>query len=146
MMKKELVLSNINIYKSIADESYQMMVEAIQSATGDPTGKSFKHAMISVVFTGMWLEALLHILIVNRFNADTFFNYDRKNYEKKLILLGCTDPEILKATETFRLSRKSIVHEKAYDWCNDIKLAQEDAENAHQLLVKISEFFAEELA
>lgn len=149
-----LIISNISVYKEISDEAYLKMVELIENgrtpkADGskgwvvkyDPKQNSFKQAMISIVFTGMWLEALMHLLIVKKYDNKTFKNYDFKSYEDKLGLLGCTDKDILKLVEKFRKCRKELVHEKAYFDNSEIKQAQEEAINAHKLLTSVSEHF-----
>lgn len=72
-----LVFTNIAIYKAIADEAHKEMVQLMEAGrrpkpdgsagwifTHDPNHTSFKQSLISIVFTGMWLEALLHLLIV----------------------------------------------------------------------------------
>ena len=69
-----LVITNISIYKAIAEEAYQNMVELMDAGqrpkpdgstgwiiTFDPKQTSFKQSMISIVFTGIWLEALMHL-------------------------------------------------------------------------------------
>ena len=40
--------------------------------TYDPGQTSFKQSMISIVFTGIWLEALMHLLIVRRYGENKF--------------------------------------------------------------------------
>ena len=52
--------------------------------TYDPDQTSFKQAMISIVFTAMWFEALMHLLIVQKYGIELFKKYDRKNYADKL--------------------------------------------------------------
>ncbi len=109
--------------------------------TFDPKQTSFKQAMISIVFTGMWIEALMHLLIVEQHGEATFKKYDFKPYEEKLILLGCADDELLQSASHFQKVRKSLVHEKAYFDEGEILLAQMEAKNAHSLLVSIHNLF-----
>ena len=150
-----LVISNISVYRAISEEAYLKMRKLIDAgrtpkADGsegwvikyDPEQKSFKQAMISIVFTGMWLEALMHLKIVSEFDEKTFREHDFKSYEEKLSLLGCDNKSILGRVEKFRKCRKVLVHEKAYFDAGEIKIAQEEAENARQLLVAISEHFS----
>jgi hypothetical protein len=110
----------------------------------DPEQKSFKQAMISIVFTGMWLEALMHLKIIQKFNEKKFKKYDFKSYKEKLNLLGCDDENILKRVEIFRKCRKELVHEKAYFDTGEIKRAQGEAENARQLLLSVSKYFSDQ--
>ena len=44
--------------------------------TFDPEQNSFKQAMVSIVFTGMWIEALLHLLIVRDHGTEKYEEYD----------------------------------------------------------------------
>jgi hypothetical protein len=108
----------------------------------DPGQNSFKQAIISTVFTGMWLEAFTHLVFVNKFGKETVGTYDRKSYEEKLKILGCTDSELLKRVTKFRQIRTALVHEKAHLDGGEIKTAQDEAENAHEILFAIHKFFA----
>lgn len=152
------VITNVAIYKAIADEAHQKMVQSMEAGrrpkpdgstgwiiTYDPKQTSFKQSMISIVFTGMWLEALTHLLIVERYGEDKFNKYDFVSYEEKLKLLGCTDQELLDRVSRFRKTRKSLVHEKAHFDDGEIKRAQDEAENAHDLLIAIHKHFSEQL-
>jgi hypothetical protein len=89
------IFTNAAVYKAIADEAYQTMVQSIETGrrpkpdgsagwivTYDPNQTSFKQAMISLVFTGMWLEAVTHLLIVKAHGKDKFKEYDFKSYEE----------------------------------------------------------------
>jgi len=131
-----IVITNISIYKAIAEEAYQNMVELMDAGrrlkpdgstgwiiTFDPKQTSFKQSMISIVFTGIWLEALMHLLIVRKFGKSKFKEYDFKSYEDKLQLLGCSDQELLERVSRFRKTRKSLVHEKAHFDDGEIKRA-----------------------
>src|SRR5437867_2683556 len=92
-----LVITNVEVYRAIADDAYQEMAQLLKAGrrpnedvspgwiiTFDPNRTSFKRAMISIVFTGMWLEALMHLLIVRDYGEDKFKEYDWKSYEEKL--------------------------------------------------------------
>lgn len=153
-----LVITNISIYKSIAEEAYQNMVELMDAGrrpkpdgsagwiiTFDPKQTCFKQSMISIVFTGIWLEALMHLLIVRKYGKIKFKEYDFKSYEEKLELLGCSEQELLERVARFRKTRKSLVHEKAHFDDGEIKRAQGEAENAHVMLVTIHKYFSENL-
>jgi len=87
-----LVITNIAIYKAIADEAHQEIVQLMESGrrpkpdgsagwikTYDPNQTSFKQSMVSIVFTGMWLEALMHLLIVKKYGKRKFEEYDFKS-------------------------------------------------------------------
>jgi hypothetical protein len=150
------VITNIKTYKAIADEAHAQMNAAMEAGrrpkpdgspgwifTLDPDRTSFKQAMISIVFTGMWLEALMHLLIVSRYGEDVFKKYDRQTYEQKLELLDCKDQNILESAARFRRTRKELVHEKAYQDDSEIRRAQKEAENAHALLTAVHNHFLE---
>lgn len=153
----DLVFTNITIYRAIANEAYQKMVQLMEAGrrrkpdgspgwiiTYDPNQTSFKQSMISLVFTGMWLEGFLHLLIVKRYGKSKFKEYDFKSYEEKLDLLGCTEKELLDRVSRFRKIRKSLVHEKAYFDNGDIWRAQNEAENTHEMLASIHQYFSEQ--
>ena len=153
-----LVITNIAAYKAIADEAHQEMVQLIESGrrpkpdgsagwikTYDPNQTSFKQSMVSIVFTGMWLEALMHLLIVKKYGKDKFREYDFKTYEEKLELLGCRDKKLLHHVYRFRRNRNSLLHEKAHFDDGEIKKAQDEAEYAHEMLVAIHNHFSEHL-
>lgn len=153
-----LIVTNVAIYKAVADEAYGEMVGLLETGrrpkpdgsagwilTYDPTHASFKKAMISLVFTGMWLEALMHLLIVRKFGEVKFNEYDFKAYEEKLKLLGITNKELLESVSRFRAVRKALVHEKAHFDDGEIKTAQSEADNAHQMLHAIYAQISDEL-
>lgn len=145
----QLVVTNVSIYKAIAEEAYAQVAEAAKKdrtpkpdGSGyilryDPEYRSFKNSMIAVVFTGMWLEALTHLLIVRDHGEDKYREYDRKSYEDKLRLLGIKDEALLSQVAQFRTTRKELVHEKAYFDSGTIKTAQKEAEVAHGILRKV---------
>ena len=152
------VLTNAAVYKTIADEAYEKMGQSMEAGrrpkpdgsagwivTYDPNQTSFKQAMISLVFTGMWLEAMTHLLIVKAHGMEKAKEYDFKSYEEKLTLLGCTDQELLNSVSRFRKARRSLVHEKAHFDDGEIRWVQKEAENAHELLVAIHKSFSEQL-
>jgi hypothetical protein len=148
------VISNVTVYKAIADEAHEKMHALMDSSrrpkndgspgwiiTYDPNQNSFKQAMITIVFTGMSLEALMHLLIVRNHGEARFREYDFKPYEDKLRFLGCSDQLILERAIQFRKCRKALVHEKAHFDDGEIKVAQDEADNAHELLVAIHSHF-----
>ena len=118
------ISTNVTIYKAIAVETYESMQALIESgrrpkedgSSGwilqfDPAQRSFKQAMIVIVFTGMWLEALMHLLIVREYGEDNFRELDFRPYKEKLQFVGCSDPLVLDAAKRFQKARKELVHE-----------------------------------
>lgn len=144
--------TNINIYRAIAEDAYAEMCSLdsgsrIPKNDGsggyilkyDPDHRSFKHAMVVIVFTGMWLEALLHQLIVQIHGEAKFKEVDRTyTYERKLELIGVTDIDLIGKVKRFRESRKELVHEKAYFDGSNIKSAQEEAALASDVMSVVS--------
>lgn len=143
--------TNAAVYQAIADEAYQQMVHSIETGrrpkedgspgwivTYDPSQTSFKQAMICIVFTGMWLEAKMHLRIVKAHGKDRFKEVDFKSYEEKLKLLGITDEVLLHSVSEFRESRRTLVHEKAHFDDGQVRWAQKEAEKAHGLLVALA--------
>lgn len=144
-------ISNASIYKQISEEAYSKMVESSKERmilkndgsegfiiSYDPAHTSFKQSMIVVVFTGMWLEAVLHQQIVSKHGEETFKKYDFKSYREKLVLLGISDTALLDDVESFKSTRKEIVHEKALFDTGQIKVAQAEAELAKTILERIA--------
>ncbi len=144
------VHTNLRIFYRIAYEAYMAMNEYLNSGTKpkpdnthghivtyDPEQKSFKNALVTIVFFGVFLESLLHLLIVERKGIETAKKYDRKSYECKLQLLGCNDQPILDECKHYREARREIVHEKAYIDNKRIRVAQQEAAFAMKLIQKI---------
>ncbi len=93
--------------------------------------------MVVIVFTGMWLEALLHLLIVRNHGKEMFRKFDFKPYEEKIRLIGIDDDSILEAAARLRIARKELIHEKAHFNTGEMQTAQDEAHNAYQLLLAI---------
>lgn len=104
----------------------------------DTDQKMLKYAMITIVFTGMWLEAFLHHKIVEKYSKEKFHEYDYRPYEDKLKLLNISDTSIENNVKRFRNCRKELVHEKSYLDSGEIRIAEKEAENAYGLLQSIS--------
>lgn len=156
----DFVHTNVRVFYRITQESYEAMNEHFRSHTRpkpngepgyiftrDPEQKSFKSAFITIIFCGVFLEALLHLLIVKHHGLEVFKKYDRKPYEEKLNLLGCTDRSITDLCKKYRHARREVVHEKAY-LDNDyfLRVAQKEAEIAIELINKVVEYFKLEMA
>jgi hypothetical protein len=146
--------TNGRAYYAIAREAFELMKEDdaknIRSRqdgqpgfvkTIDPYGKSFKNALICIVFCGIYLEATLHLLIGKKLGMDECKRLDRKSYEEKLHALGCNDETIIVDAGKFRESRKEVVHEKALLTDDDLRIAQREAEFAFNLVERIKNAF-----
>ena len=144
-------ITNVEIYKAIALEAYEEMVSLDSSSKKpkgdgsdgfvvnyDPEHKSFKKSIIVVVFTGMWLESFLHMMIVQKHGIDEFRKVDRKyNYEKKLKMIGISSTDLLDKVKRLRGTRKELVHEKAFLDNGKIKKAQDEAVLANEIMNEI---------
>lgn len=111
--QSDFVHTNVRFFYEIAKESYEVMKDEFDShrrpkpggepgwiLTWDPDHKSFKKAFVTIVFCGVWFEAVLHLLIVKHKGVEVFKKYDRtSSYEGKLELLGCTDKSIIELWE-----------------------------------------------
>lgn len=160
--KHKLILTNVRIFRSIADTAYEKMSEDMDKRvrpkpdgsagvikTFDPEQMSFKEAMISIVFTCIWLEAILHLLIVQKYGKKYFKKVDHDSYEKKLQLLECCDEQLLKNVERLRTARRELVHEKAHfeynesgEFTGEWKTAQGEAENARAVIVGVDKWLS----
>jgi hypothetical protein len=122
------MLSNANVYLAIAEEALaesKQLDEASQRPkpdgqpgfviTYDPEHTSFKQSLIAMVFAGIYLEALLYIVGMDKLGKDEYMKIDRKHYEEKLRVLGVTDTETLTTCKRFREARNDLVHEKAIE-------------------------------
>lgn len=153
------VHTNVCVFYTMAQESYEAMNKHLNShrrpkpdgepgyiMTLDPEQKSFKNAFITIVFCGVFLESLLHLRIVKQCGVEVFRKYDRKSYEEKLNLLGCSDESITDLCRKYRDARRRVVHEKAY-LDNDyfLHVAQNEAEVAIELINKVAAYFKLEI-
>jgi len=150
--------TNFRVFYKIAQEYYAAMNEFLNMyrrpkpngepgyiLTLDPDQKSFKHAFITIVFSGVFLESILHLLIVKLKGIEAFKEYDRKIYEDKLQLLGCYDQSILDLCEKYRRARREVVHEKAHLDNDYFRAAQKKAEIAIELINKVVAYFKLEI-
>jgi len=151
---KNYTHTNVSIYQAIAEEAYAEMVQFDNEnkrpkedesdgwiITCDSNNTSLKKAMIVIIFTGMWLDALLHIQIMERCGEGTFKRLGRRKYEDKLKFLGVTDIALLTNVKKFRATRNELVHEKAFLDNAQIKIAQKEARLANEIMSQLQPFF-----
>jgi hypothetical protein len=149
-MVDSLMFTNVTIYRSIAEEAHERMREFLAAGrrerpgggwilTYDPGHTSFKHACIAIVFAGVWFEAATHLAIVQNHGVEKAREYDRRSYEDKLLLLQCCGPDVIQRAERLRNARRELVHEKALLDSGELRVAQEEADNAHELLVALGD-------
>jgi len=149
-----LVISNISVYKAISEEAYLKMLELIENGRSpkpdgtegwvikyDSKQRSFKQSMISIVFAGMWLEALFHHEIIKQKSKNQFNKHSNKSYKEKLELIGINESSILSKVELFQKTRNELIHEEAFLDKGEIKFAQDEAKHAHEIITYVSNSF-----
>jgi hypothetical protein len=140
--------TNVSIYRAIAVEAHEKMHESLVAGrrpradggwimTYDPTHTSFKHACIAIAFTGMWLEAAIHLAIVREHGVGKARRHDGQSYEDKLQFLRVTDRGVIGRARRLRLARNELAHEKAHLNNRQVRIAQREADSAHELLVDL---------
>jgi hypothetical protein len=120
------MISNINAYLAIAEESHAEMTRLLNVErrpkpdgspghviTYDPTQASFKQALICIAFSAMYFEALTYLVARSRFSKTKAEKIDGLNYEQRLESLGVLEPDLQVAAKSFRDARRDLVHEKA---------------------------------
>ncbi|PIL12451.1 hypothetical protein P775_28530 [Puniceibacterium antarcticum] len=147
------IITNVDIYQQIAEEAFESMEEAFKAIRRrrpdgggwifalDPTNRSFKFALVYIAFSGMWLEAKLHLTISERFGKRVAKDIDRKDYEAKLELLGFLDADLRANLEYFRGLRREIMHEKAFLDSGKIRYAQDEAHKVKSLMKELMRRF-----
>jgi hypothetical protein len=103
----------------------------------DPESRSFKQALIAIVFAGMYIEARLWIEGCRSLGKEAYAKIDPKPLEQRLHALGVTDHDLLEACKRYRHARKELVHEKAMPPARDdepFRLAQSEAASAIELM------------
>jgi deoxycytidylate deaminase len=153
----DVVFSNARIFYEMASASHANMQSLINAGkrkkpngevghivTYDPDHKSFKEALSVIVFSGVYLEALLHLLIVKEHSKSVFKKNDKK-YEIKLKLLGCNDKQLLAECAHYRTIRREVVHEKAHFDSKKLRVAETEAERAFSFIESLRTFFGERI-
>lgn len=152
-----MMISNLNTYLQIAIEagrrSRRIASAQTRSKPGgdlgriilyDPGQRSFKQALIAVVFAGIYLDALLRIEGFRRFGKSKWnrIGNDDRRYEAKLKVLGVTDERVLRACKEFRETRNDIVHERALQLAPQtnvkLRVAQREADNALAFIQRVA--------
>lgn len=122
----DFVPTNVQMYGEIAEDAFRDMENLLEkgrrSKPGgdgwiikpDPNHKSFKSALVFIAFSGMWLEATLHLLIVKHHGTAAFNKIDNSKYEAKLKFLGIDDQSLSDCLADFRILRRELLHEKAF--------------------------------
>jgi hypothetical protein len=150
----QFISTNHRIFYAIARQAFETMTELDAKLirprsdgqpgyvkTLDPEQRSFKDAFICIVFCGVYLDALLHLRISRKLGIEKSKELDRKTYEVKLKKLGFRDKAILSDVRKFRLARNEVVHEKAFLNADDLKVAQDEATFAFDLVERIRASF-----
>jgi len=148
----QLIHSNVWSFYDIAHESHEEMERLIEEGkrpkpngekgfiqTYDPKKRSFKNAFITIVFCGVYLESLLHILMVKRCGKSAAKKNDRATYEEKLKIIGITNLDIFAECKHFASVRREIVHEKAHLDSGEVRTAQTEANRAFKFISQLNE-------
>ena len=153
------ILSNVDVFWSIAEEAHAAMrADLAESMTPKPNGepghiirwdpdrRSFKNAMITIAFAGMYLDAALYIFLQRRLGRADALKIDRLPHEERLQRLGVTDPAIHSRVREFREARKDLVHEKAVQMGelggHSMHTAQDSADMAMALIRDVRDALA----
>jgi hypothetical protein len=147
----ELIESSINTYFDIACEAYSLMKKESKKHTKnngyaiihvvDWKQKSFKNALIVIVFTGVFIETLFYLKLVKKYGNGAYKKYDHIELKEKAMELGCTNKVVHDMCDQYIRVRKDIVHEKVFQKPNTYYIAQNEAENAFNLLKMLVEHF-----
>jgi hypothetical protein len=147
-----VLYTNLDAYFAIAIEAWEEAKVSLDRHTSpkpdgtgfirrlDPSQRSFKQSMIAIAFAGVYLESLLFVVGSQRLGRSRWLQYHEfSKYESKLELLGVTDAGLLEGCKRLRMTRKGLMHEKAAaDLSEGIRVAQDEAEHAIQLIREIS--------
>jgi len=152
------MFTNQKIYLNIAEEALAELERLTDQGrrpmsngqqgyivTYDPDRKSFKQAFIAIVFSCIYLEALLFAVGTKLYGRTEWSKSvnDRLPYEKKLPRLGVNDAELISESEYLRELRKEIIHEKLagleLQELGTARFAQKEAKRAVKFVLKISE-------
>ena len=150
MKDSRLVISNRRVFLEIAREAFaesisrRMRRESPGASTllrRDPQQRSFKQALIAIAFSGIYLEALLHLEGSRRLGVKNYEKIDKSRYEDKLRALGFTASDLLADCKRFREARKALEHEKAFHPRSqrEIKVAQAEAAHAIAFIERVRE-------
>jgi hypothetical protein len=153
------IYSNIKAFFDIIRINYRLMNDDIKKrvkvkedgSSGniivfDYDQKSFKSALIIVVFVGIFIEAVLHILLVQKLGLSGYTKkIDHTEMKEKIKILGCENKNIWELCDQYIIARKELVHEKAYTEKDQHLIAQDEARKSVELMcLLIKEFKIEE--
>ena len=155
MASPRVIFSNVHVYLDIAKEALsdceKLVAENVRPRpdgkpgfikTFDPNQRSFKHGLIAIAFSGIYLDALLRLAIIHKLGLAESERLEYTTYEVKLKALGIVDPILLIRTKDFRESRNEVMHEEplidGVPTKGQIRTAQEDAIKAVPLVQELA--------
>ena len=117
-------LSNAAVFLAIAENALaesERLLAANRRPNGaggyvvklDPGQRSFKQALVALVFAGIYFEALAYAVARMRFSKERALEIDREPYPKRAALLGVEDEALHESLRQLQADRKGVVHEKA---------------------------------
>lgn len=145
----DLIISNVDIFESIVEDSYNSMVELIESGSTpkevggyivkvDPNHQSIKEAFKVIIFVGAAIEAIWHQKAVELKSKSFAEKKDKEcnSVPKKLAALGINDEELLEKVKAYYSVRRELVHEKAHTnaYKKNIYVAEKEAKEAVAVL------------
>jgi hypothetical protein len=126
MSNQELrVFSNVQVFLDIAKEHLAQCEKSLDAhrtprtdgvngyiLSPDPERRSFKSGLIAIAFAGVYLDALLRVVMILRLGMTKAQQLEMRTYETKMAALGVTDQDLLARTKDFRESRNDVMHEE----------------------------------
>ena len=146
-------VSHAAIFRQLAEESlaaaeaeHSLRIDELEGERSgvvirfDPEWRSFKHAIVAIVFAGMYIESRLWVVGCHRLGADQYRRVDRQPLEERIKALGITDERLVMDCRRYREARKGLVHEKPLPVELDrspLRIAQDEASFAVTLMSRV---------
>lgn len=149
--KDRYILSNLNIFYEIAKDSYELAIQELENhrtpktdggylLTFDPKRKSFKNSLISISFSGSYLDLHLKISYMIKFNETPPKKWRMNNpYKNKLESLGITEKSLIDLCEKFSTARNDVSHEKPIIEGIESDFAHETAQDSAKFGIELIE-------
>ncbi len=148
----ETVYTTARFFRAIAVEAWQRVEENDRrsrqpnpTGTGwivafDPARLSFKDSLVTIVFTVVYLEALVALMRRKRGARVAASAETQLTLEERLARLGVSDTRLLVNCKRLRKSRNLVVHEKPQvGFPEDLRIAQVEAGLAIAVLQDIEQ-------
>lgn len=145
------IITNLSVFYEIAKDTYaQSMLELEKNRTPktnggyvisyDPERKSFKNSLISISFSGSYLDLHLKISYFVKFKELPPKSWRMNNpYLKKLKSLGIDDKNIASLCEKFSTARNDVSHETPIIEGLESRLLHETAQDGAKVGIDLIE-------